>query len=143
MDGVMTRICRKPASGSGQGTFVYVYLLRADGSTVVGLDILSDQAGRSGVSSPEVTDVIGLAFSARDAAAVEETLAALAAAGSGADTASPTNGPVRSAGAWRTVGTVAVQSAPQPMAPVNVSVWGPEVVAAAAAGISSIPAASN
>ena len=142
MDKVMTRICRKPANDSGQGTFVYLYMLRADMSTVVGIDLLSDQAGPAGVSSPEVSGVIGLVFSAQDAAAVEEALAASTAAASRPDSAAPTYGPVASVGAWMTVGSVSVESVPQPMAPVNLSIWGPEVVAAAA-GLSPSPVASN
>ena len=136
VDSIAGRICRKPVSGNGQGTFAYLYLLRANMSTIVGLDILSDQAGPAGVSSPEVTGVIALMFSAQDAATVEQAVVAST-----------------SEKAPKTVGTVSVvsgvnglpdppnPSVPQPTAQVDLEIWGPEVVAAAAAGFG--PAASN
>lgn len=117
LDMVYTKACRKPAAG-GQGTFLVLYGLRTDGS-IVGIDILTDQAGTAGASSPAVENALALVFPATAAAVVQKVIGdTMASDGS----------------AVQVTATVQVRNLTHrsPNGALNVAVWGPEVVAAAA-----------
>ena len=114
LDLIETKPCQKPVA-NGQGTFLTLYGRTNDG-TIVGLDIMTDQAGPTGAASPEVRAALVVVFPVAAVSVVQNALADPRANGA----------PIQLTPAVR----VRNLSRPSPNGLLNLEIWGPAVVAA-------------